>query len=539
MSDESRALDLGYLPWSLKELEELVRRLIDQSVEGTKVDFKERFSLAGKAEQVAFAKDVSAIANSDHEACRDYGFIILGARRGELVAGLEDAHPDRCDHLNASMTGILKEYLSPTPIVYLIGFVDADHGPWGVVVVPPSQSQPHLFQREHSGNPARGDWFIRLGDTTQRARPEDYVRVLEKSVSRAVRPLREELQEVTLRVRALEDRQPSLQSILEAVHQPPGSSGTPQSVEPLSGVARVRSLLRSPIEDVRELLELEALTLRRVLREEHPDLVWTFSPRSREAAVAALTHLEKAARPLVEMLATVVRFDANGQHADALARAFALLAREPTAPGTSTRVSCQLRLYPIALALQMLVALALHERRVSHLSRVLDLTFERGVNHDESVPFALFLRDLWGTSAVFDMALGGNQCEPVGERLNQTTVHWLGEMAVPDAETLGLQAGFVLALVFAQGLRRLGNPHEPPFVLPGAYLYQYRATGSVKRLLRNPALLEELFGSDILTLLNVFDTTAPTVVNRLCSGSGFVSGAQGLFEAGRPSKVGA
>jgi hypothetical protein len=187
-----------------EELEALARRLVERGPEGCKIDFKRSLDVTtgnGKAE---FAKDVSSLANTDDEQHHDdWGIIVLGAERGQIVGGVADFAEDKIDGHQAHLSNVLSVLLAPVPRFLCVGFLDQAKGPWGLILIPPSVGQPHIFSRD-TPDTKKHEWLVRVNDTTERAGALDYVRVQSKAVSRAVRPLEREIQRLNLQVEGLE-----------------------------------------------------------------------------------------------------------------------------------------------------------------------------------------------------------------------------------------------------------------------------------------------------------------------------------------------
>ncbi|MBI4703948.1 MAG: ATP-binding protein [Deltaproteobacteria bacterium] len=169
-----------YLGCTPAELEARARKLITEGVEGPKLDFKEKFPLRTAEEKTELAKDVSAIANTDDERLGDVGYVILGAKRGQLVGGIDSWKGTTADHFSAHLTDVLKERLAPVPQIHFIPFEDPAKGAWGVIVIPSSTQQPHVITRDFPGKASKGDCFVRINDTTHRAGAADHARFRSK-----------------------------------------------------------------------------------------------------------------------------------------------------------------------------------------------------------------------------------------------------------------------------------------------------------------------------------------------------------------------
>jgi Putative DNA-binding domain len=193
------------------EQENFLRDLILTGVENEKLDFKSQFHFTNAVEKVKILKHLSAIANSDFEDFGGFGFIIFGAARGALIGGIQAFDPISADNTSSILNTEAHNYLAPSPRFQLVNFMDAQLGAWGAIVIPPSETQPHMFVRQLDGQISPGDWFVRAGDNTRQALHADYLRILNKSVTRAVQPLQSEVTKLTERVSQLEGRLGELQ----------------------------------------------------------------------------------------------------------------------------------------------------------------------------------------------------------------------------------------------------------------------------------------------------------------------------------------
>ena len=79
--------------------ESIVRRLVQQGHESEKVDYKRTIDISQKVSRAKLAKLVSAIANTDSEDLDDYGYVILGAEKRQLI-GKMDTLKDPLDALS-------------------------------------------------------------------------------------------------------------------------------------------------------------------------------------------------------------------------------------------------------------------------------------------------------------------------------------------------------------------------------------------------------------------------------------------------------
>ncbi|MET0794472.1 MAG: ATP-binding protein [Polyangiaceae bacterium] len=125
------SFDGSYLGTSRSELEVLIRRLVSDGTEGPKLDVKRTLSITTAAEKSELCKDLSAIANTDGDEFRGFGYIVVGAADGKLVGGVDVWKSVGADHFSAQLTQVAREYLAPAPNFRFVAYEDPEVGNWG------------------------------------------------------------------------------------------------------------------------------------------------------------------------------------------------------------------------------------------------------------------------------------------------------------------------------------------------------------------------------------------------------------------------
>ena len=473
--------------------------------------------MASTADKAEFAKDLSAIANSDSAALDDYGYIVIGARRGEFVNGPSPWGESTSDHFSASLTDVAKEYLVPVPSFHFLDFVDPKTGrPFGLIVIPPSGAQPHVCIREVSGNPAKHDWFVRLNDTTSRASAWDYARILSKAINRETRPLQRQLQELAASLKVLEQNSGhGVAAMVRGVVEP----ATPERIgQPGQNPAdQIRSILDSPEQRVEDVLVAQALHLIRIMTEESECNPWNLG-LGRVAALRTIEYLEEAARPFAESAATLVRYDLKGRMTPGLVRAFQIVAEEPDPPGgIYVEIAPYFRLYPLAISIMAVLMVAVRERRADVLKALFSVSLRRKRQHLSAPrpPLPEACRDVRNASQYFQLAFEQQRLiDPVAERLWTVLPRLVGDLIPgPAPGEVYCQAEFILALTLSMPMS-------------GRYQYAPEATTAITELLRSGTWLNEVF-PDLEGRLEQYDKTAEEFLVRtnLSRRGGFISGA--------------
>lgn len=517
---------------SREQLEALLRRLVTEGPEGTKVDFKRALAITDKAAQAELAKDISSIANSDDEVhLDDFGYLILGAERGSVLGGVTELSGDM-DKLQARITDVIKNFTGPVPQFSLHAFEDPKVGWWGALVIPPSARQPHMFVRDGAGDVVKHEWWVRVNDTKERAGPQDFARILSKAARREVRPLEREVQRLALLVEQQRGA-PDMATLVEALRGSSSSSSTRSTAGDAESLAgSVRELLVRGSHAVEDTLVAEALRLAEVMAETSERNPWVFERRSPAQLRDILDYLEEQSFPLADAMATVARYDREGLLHDAVCRALNVIAREPQAVGVHYRYAPQFRLYPLVLCLYFIVIVAVNERRTELLKRVFGLSMERE-ERDGVEPIVVSFRRIRAASDLFKAALEKDYFEPVAVRVREVALPRLaGLLAGTQSADAFFVAEFVIGLAF---LKVSGSFYHGSLPLPGCYTYESAAQRAIRRFLqRRPAWLETSVGGPLEKLLEEFDQTAAKVVQQPSWSDGFVSGAASAYREHDP-----
>ena len=511
---------------TLEDLEALLKRLVAQGAEGPKLDFKASLDLDSKGGQAEVAKDISSIANTDDEnRLDDIGYIIVGAERGRIIGTpLFGGDPDK---LQARLTDTVKNFVSPLPLFSLVVFDEAGVGCWGAIVIPPSAQQPHVLIRDGAAGMAKHDWLVRVNDTTERAAPHDYTRMLGKAVRRAVRPVESELQRLALRL----DQSSTfdVDAFAHAVKHAVGSSGsTPEPHDRGDLSAQIRAKLVQDDLVVEDALLAEALRLWEVMTESSDLNPWTFGGRTPEQLRSILSYLEEQSAPLAMALATIARYDKGERYTQAAVRALAAIARQPEPTGPHHPQAGYFRLYPLVLCLHALIIIAAKERRAGLLQQILSLELEEG---DHIEPIVNVFDRIRASYEVFNAALEKRYFEPVPVRVRDAFVPRLSSLlAGTRALDAFCVAEFVIGLAFLSTSQRVWNSPAP---LPGMYLYEYDARRVLNAFLRKrPEWLSDVLGVPLPELLTAFDVNAVKAVHRAGLSNGFLGGARKVYDGG-------
>ncbi|NNM83936.1 ATP-binding protein [Candidatus Parcubacteria bacterium] len=195
------------LPWNNEDLKKVLLELIAHGAEAAKVDFKAELELVSLEQKAELLKDVTAMANSYDDSNGDYGFIIYGVRAGKIT-GISTTEIDT-DKLQNTIDQLLKEYIAPMPLVYVLSFEETTKEKWGVLVIAPRHNKPYMFFKDIScqnqtKSRRKGEWFVRKGSTTSPGLPEDLTRITQKQTELLIVPLQESVRNLQDRVNKVE-----------------------------------------------------------------------------------------------------------------------------------------------------------------------------------------------------------------------------------------------------------------------------------------------------------------------------------------------
>lgn len=488
-----------------------------------------------------------AFVNTRDDAYNDYGFIIYGAKKGEIKGATQT--PSSSEMFQTHLENLIREYLAPFVTVYAYGFIE-NNLPWGVVVVPPSNRLPHTmfreFQYEDNGKQKvlkKGEWFVRKGSTTEPAGAEDYARILSDTIERAVTPQRDQLKLLQADYQRLEDRLANMQQQVQGLSlvkrlqtsdaQTPDEETIFDPVDiPLA--TRLRKMLggqQSPLAD--ELLS-QALELRAFLESSSDELPWLLNTFETERLKAIIQRLEQKVKPLLESITVILSQDKKGSFDDAIIQVITLLARVYNPPSNTTfnEKLKELRDYPLLLLFYTLFVVGVQHGRASLLRRALNIPFKAGLDLRTREPI---IRGIWRDSnELFNLAFHPNQkmCEPELERIETVLRETVFPLLpfVDEKETL-YTGEFVLALA---GIEYTRPSREEDYPLPGLYLYFYDADAVVKGFLAEPPeWFRTFYAYPIEEMLAGFDKNAKKMVSGLCSAHGLTNGTLETYKSKR------
>lgn len=349
--DNTKTLQ-SFLPWNHTELERLLRDHIDHGTETSKVDLKGEIETTTPDKKAELLRDISAIANTYDDAnYQDYGFLIYGVK-SKVLTGITTTEPDT-DKFQNHIEMLLKEYISPMPQIYVMGFETSAGAKWGAIVIPPRHSKPYMFFKEigncqdPKNNRRKGDWFVRRGATTDPGLPENLTVISRRQINALLEPFRESLSTLQSRVARTEELYHSeLFSLVKSALSVSKEAVKPSSEQEnkmdaaignvigLDLAARFKQKLQTPKDALAEDLIVETKALRDFLSGSTTGLPWAPQLNDPAASKGVVSLLEEKIQPLQIAVANIVLYDKKNEYTKSLIEAVKLLARVVEPPNS-------------------------------------------------------------------------------------------------------------------------------------------------------------------------------------------------------------
>lgn len=194
---------------SQKDLAKLLREIIKKGDEYAKIEVKSSYDFSQKKDKIRLIKCIAAIANSDSTYFDNMGYIILGAKRGELVGGFNALEKDST---SANIHNWVRNYVEPKISFSVERFKDPNVGWWGVILIPPS-SETHVFRKEYSDqnlNIRIGDVYVRDGDSIILADKSDHDRLQRRKFQNTIKKFESKIESLEAKIEKQKIFQPDL-----------------------------------------------------------------------------------------------------------------------------------------------------------------------------------------------------------------------------------------------------------------------------------------------------------------------------------------
>lgn len=527
-----------HIPWTNEALEKLVLDIINTG-ETAKLDFKSVWDISTKEQKAELARDIQAMANSYDPVYRNHGFLILGAKPGQLLC---TTFAENADKMQATVDQILREHIGPFVSTQVRQFGSGDKM-WGVIVVRPSNGAPHVFIRD-AGKYNRGDVWVRVGTTSSKAEPADFGRFFRTHLEDFGREWRDEVRDVQREFERLKAEIEELKS--KPATAPAAIAPAPQvTTEDRKGPVAPTSTTPTPapvsvLESVKRGFKKNADPISLGLLEQtnaiqeflgSKDLPWDLNNVTKESGRAVIDKLEEKAGTFWKILATVIDNDDEGKYDDDVIEALGLLAFEPEVPtGTTfTDWGTRIRYMPLVMSLYVVFLVGLQNKRYSLLKRAMGLTLLPKQYAEDALPIGTALFYVRGVSEVFQVLRDDyperRWCDSIGNYAQR----WINLHLYPEMPKLERNkhmfyvAEFVLSLLPAAA----ENIERPA---SGQFYFMSESAPIIRRYLKSEgSALKDLFGRDFKTALERFDQWGPKIaLSGNCWGDGFQAGATEL-----------
>ena len=527
------------LPWPNDELETLLKGIIAHGTEVAKIDFKTEVEAETAEQKAELLKDITAIANTYDDNYEDHGFIIYGVK-AKTITGITPAKADT-DKFQNHIEQLLKNYISPMPQIYVMGFETTDGKQWGAIVIPPRNSKPYMFFKDLSctdrpRSRKKGEWFVRRGSTTDPGLPEDLAVITQKQMEISLEPLRESIRSLQSRVgKAEEQYNSALFKLVERAVSafPDGAERAAEKREEIdAGISealgmdlpsRLKQKLRTPKDAIAEDLIAEAKAVRDFLDGSDTGLPWAPQLNNPDGNKKIIEDLDEKTRALQVSVATILLNDSEGTYTETLLRAIKMLAKTKEVPsGTQyNRIGEALRYYPLGLILYTIFVCGVAASRGDILKQVLEIQLKHQRRNATSPITHIFV--YWYEARVlFNDAFAQRWCEPIVQRIRQVISDRIGEMITEFSEPEYFFRGeFVLALTNIDKGTSTGEDAERRVPFAGLYLYIHEARDPITGfLIESPEWFGKLYAHPLNEILGMFDRNAHKMASQGCIATG-------------------
>jgi hypothetical protein len=528
------------LPWSLRDLESMLRELIALGSEIPKADFKTEIELGNAEKNAELLKDITAIANTYDDHYADHGFLIYGAKP-KAITGAKCTETNT-DTLQGNIEQLLRENISPMVQIHVFGFEEKNGDKWGVIVIPPRSFKPYMFfkeiqcQQDRARTRKKGDWFVRKGSTTVHGLPEDLALINQRQTELLLEPMRDSIRNLQQRVAKTEEQYGN--AIFKLVAQAV-STATPTPYQGLVeleernaeiGIAlgldlptRLKKKLRTPQDALEDDLVTEAKNLQIFLESSNTDISWTPQPNNPEENKKIIETIEEKTRELQVSVAIIVLNDDKRVYEEALLRALRILVKHVYPPnGTPfNRLGEAVRYYSIGIILYTIFVCGVYANRGDLLRKILSIPLrhkERAVTSDITEIFFSW----YEIRVLINDTLAQKRCEPILDRVRETISSNIGEMLSERSESEYYFPGeFVLALTRIDREMTEGGDVERRMPFSGLYLYMHEARDVIAAfLIEAPDWFGTLYNHPITEILDMFDRNAHKTESPGCIATG-------------------
>jgi len=379
-----------HLPWDRPSLEKILREIIPLG-ETTKVDLKSTFDLSTIQSQSELLKDVSALANTYSHDYKNHGFIIFGAEPENIVY---TNFQDNEDHLQANIDDLITKYIEPFIKTHLYIFSNQNKK-WGVLVVPPTRTAPHVFINEIHKR-YRGDIYVRNGSITRKALAGDYARFFRQHLEEhtyefqeAVNNLQKEVLKINKKINKLttsnNERTPAPKIKIKKI-----DAVIEENVTPISEI--IENLLAKEEDDISRGLMAEVSKINDFLESE--TIPWNIVTSDKKLSQEIISNIESISGEFWSAIINLVLRDEEEKYNDTLVQAITYMAKQFEAPsGVSyTDVGKNIRYYALFVSLYLITIVGVSKRRNKLLRNIFKIELRGKSNYDEpmSILYVLF-----------------------------------------------------------------------------------------------------------------------------------------------------
>lgn len=518
-------------PWEANiSTKDLLLSFIKHADETEKIDFKLDIDIhSDSAKKDELIKDISSIANSHSSDHDNHGFIILGVDADtKEIKGTEINKEELTTFIDDKLNTYVYPQIKVTVEVY-----DLDTGKkWGAIVIKPTIELPHVITR-NSGGINRGDVWVRRGSHKCMAEGSDYSRfftIRTQSLKRDMDLLeaRSILQERAFkeRIEALEKRSAIKHSqnskIKHVSEEAPANEITNQSQ------LQEKDLLTLVKEALPKHSPLETALLKEVKKGllflESNEIPWNLriDENNKEEAPKVLQKIQGEFELFYKALFELSFFAEDKKSSDIIFNSISRLAKYIHRGGVPYE-ALYIRYIPLVTSLYIIAMSSIYKKNSDLFKKVIALSLSSKDKYENKYPITSSLFYIRSASNVFDAlnpSYPSNKwCDGAGTYQKNFFTSFLADYEeVNDPIELFYQGEFLLSLSPMLSETGFGSDH----ISSGSFIYYRDAKYILEEFLKNnKALLQDIFGSKLKSILEKFDEDARNIGNRgLCWSEG-------------------
>lgn len=528
--------------------EDLLLRLIKNSDETEKVDFKLDFNIQGpKQDKNELLRDLTCLANSYSFEYDNHGFLILGVdSETKTIIGSEISKESLTTHIDERMA----KYVNPH-IKFSVELFDIKEGKkWGAIITKPGIEMPHVFTND-SGEFNRGEVWVRKGSHNCPADASDFSRFYAIRTESFKRELDQLEAKMNLLENDLKQRISDLQdkSKYKPVYQ---KSPTKHSKEIPKEFVASHEIVPEDNKDLLSLVKtvlprrspLESLLIKEVKEGleflESDELPWDLhiGADNKNEALEAIQKIQSQFEKYYKAIFELSFFGDKNESADLIMNSIKLLARYFHRGGVPYD-ALYIRYLPLVTTLHIISVASVYNTKSDLLKKVLELELFNPDRYEKKFPITDSLFFIRTAQNLFNAMHPGypqsKWCDGIGTYLKQYFSSLLSNYdEFQDPEAIFYKGEFLLSLTPL--ITKSGAGLFREHISAGSYLFYREARFILEEFVKNNKDFLTTIFPNLKEVLQNFDEYAPKIANSgRCWGDGFSGPATTILFPDEPS----